>query len=127
PKPAPAKAAPAKAAPAKSAPLSVQQVRAAWQSIRGKVESERQSLSAPLSRAAIETVESNAIVLKLPNSWSAETLREHAALIESAIADVLGVPLKLTLRVDGNANRAPVSEEDGPDALFDYANDRIRG
>ncbi|MFZ0032364.1 MAG: DNA polymerase III subunit gamma/tau [Candidatus Cybelea sp.] len=127
PKAAPAKAPPAEAAPAKSAPLSVQQVRAAWQSIRGKVESERQSLSAPLSRAAIEAVESNAIVLKLPNSWSAETLREHAALIESAIADVLGVPLKLTLRVDGSANRAPVREEDGPDALFDYANERIRG
>ncbi len=127
PKTAPAKAAPSKSSPAKSAPLSVQQVRAAWQSIRGKVESERQSLSAPLSRAAIETVESNAIVLKLPNAWSAETLREHAALIESAIADVLGVPLKLTLRVDGSANRAPVREEDGPDALFDYANERIRG
>ncbi|MGB8908054.1 MAG: hypothetical protein WCC84_04855, partial [Candidatus Cybelea sp.] len=127
PKTAPAKTAPAKAAPVKSAPLSVQQVRAAWQSIRGKVESERQSLSAPLSRAVIEAVESNAIVLKLPNSWSAETLREHAALIESAIADVLGVPLKLTLRVDGSANRAPVREEDGPDALFDYANEKIRG
>jgi DNA polymerase III subunit gamma/tau len=111
---------------ANPSPLSVQKVRAAWQSIRGKVESERQSLSAPLSRAVIEAVESNAIVLKLPNSWSAETLREHAALIESAIADVLGVPLKLTLRVDGSANRTPVRDEDGPDALFDYANERIR-
>ncbi|MFY9664119.1 MAG: DNA polymerase III subunit gamma/tau [Candidatus Cybelea sp.] len=126
-KSAPAESAPAESAPAKSAPLSVQQVKAAWQSIRGKVESERQSLSAPLSRAAIEAVESNAVVLKLPNSWSAEILREHAALIEAAIADVLGVPLKLTLRVDGSANRAPVRDEEGPDALFDYANERIRG
>ncbi len=36
--------------------LSLQRVRAAWQSIRGKVESERQSLRAPLSRAVIECV-----------------------------------------------------------------------
>jgi DNA polymerase III subunit gamma/tau len=118
----------ATSAPTNPAPaLSVQKVRAAWQSIRAKAESERQSLSAPLSRAVIESVESNAIVLKLPNSWSAETLREHAALIESAIADVLGVPLKLTLRVDGSASRAPARDEDGPDALFDYAKERIRG
>jgi DNA polymerase III subunit gamma/tau len=106
--------------------ISVQKVRAAWQSIRGKIESERQSLSAPLSRAAIDAVESNAIVLKLPNAWSADALRDHAQLIETAIADVLGVSLKLRLRVDGSARSTPQPEED-PDALFDYANERIRG
>ena len=42
-------------------------------------------------------------MLKLPNAWSAETLRDHAALIEAAIADVLGVPLKVRLKVDGTA------------------------
>jgi len=116
------------AAPAPSAPgpLSLQKVRAAWQSIRGKVEGERESLRAPLSRVAIDSLESNAIVLKLPNSWSADTLRDHAPLLEAAIADVLGVPLKIVLRV-GTAQAAPAaaSQED-PDALFDYANERIR-
>ena len=33
---------------------SLQRVKAAWQSIRGKIEGERQSLQAPLSRAVIE-------------------------------------------------------------------------
>jgi DNA polymerase-3 subunit gamma/tau len=108
------------------APVGVQKVRAAWQSIRGKVESERQSLSAPLSRAAIDTVEGNAIVLKLPNSWSADALRDHSQLIESAIADVLGVPLKLRLRVDGSSAGAPEPADESPEALFDYANERIR-
>ena len=149
---APAAAAPAPAAPAAPAPaaapapvaaapvapdssqadppkrrgdVSLQKVRAAWQSIRGKVEGERQSLSAPLSRAAIDSVESNAVVLKLPNTWSAETLRDHAALIEKAIADVLGVPLKLRLKVDGSTPR-PAAQEESTDALFDYANERIR-
>ncbi|MBV9719060.1 MAG: DNA polymerase III subunit gamma/tau [Candidatus Eremiobacteraeota bacterium] len=105
--------------------ISVQKVRAAWQSIRGKVESERQTLSAPLSRAVIDAVESNAIVLKLPNAWSAEALKDHASLIEAAILDVLGVPLKLRLRVDASARAAATSEET-PDELFDYANERIR-
>jgi DNA polymerase III subunit gamma/tau len=119
--------------------ISVQKVRAAWQSVCSKVEGERQSLRAPLSRAAIEAVEGNAVVLKLPNTWSADALREYAPLIEQAIADVLGVPLKVTLRVDGSAGRsrgsasgnvasmtASAREEDGADALFDYANERIR-
>jgi DNA polymerase III subunit gamma/tau len=105
---------------------SLQKVRAAWQSIRAKVESERQSLRAPLSRAQIEAVESNAVVLKLPDSWSADALRDYLTLIEAAIAGVLGVSLKVQLRVDGNAARSRAREEDEPDALFDYANERIR-
>jgi DNA polymerase III subunit gamma/tau len=118
--------------------ITLQKVRAAWPSIRGKVESERQSLRALLSRAAIESLESNAIVLKLPDQWQADTLRDHASLIEAAIADVLGAPLKITLRVDGRAGRAKgsaagnvasvseVPQADDPEALFDYANERIR-
>jgi DNA polymerase-3 subunit gamma/tau len=124
--------------PRDASPLSLQKVRAAWQSIRSKIESERQPLRAPLSRAAIEALESNAIVLRLPDTWSAESLRGHTKIIEAAIADVLGVPLKVTLRVDSNSGRSkaaaqagvteprPPSDSDDPDALFDYANERIR-
>lgn len=122
----------------REAAVSLQKVRAAWQSIRSKIESERQPLRAPLSRAAIESLESNAVVLRLPDSWSAESLRGHTQIVEAAIAEVLGVPLKVTLRVDSNSGRSkpappaavtqagPASELDDPDALFDYANERIR-
>jgi DNA polymerase-3 subunit gamma/tau len=117
--------------PKDSPELSLQRVRAAWQSIRGKVESERQSLRAPLSRAAIESLETNAIVLKLPDSWSADALRDHSKIIEAAIADVLGVPLAVRLKVDGSAARANASPTatapaSDADALFDYANEKIR-
>jgi hypothetical protein len=71
-------------------------------------------------------VESNAIVLKLPNSWSADALRDHAHIIEDAIADVLGVPLRVRLRIDGTAASTPAQKEDDVDALFDYANQRIQ-
>lgn len=126
PSPSPARPKSAGAAPVAGDAVSVQKVRAAWQSIRGKIESERRSLSAPLSRAAIDAVEGNAVVLKLPNAWSAETLRDHSQLIESAIADVLGVTLKVRLRVDGNAPRGAAEPQESPDELFDYANERIR-
>ncbi len=128
-----AKAPEAKAPAPKSAPskapapeISVQRVRAAWQSVRTKVEGDRQPLRALLSRAQIEALEGNAVVLKLPDSWTAEALRDYVPLIEAAIAEVLGVPLKVTLRVDGSAKRSRVSPEEGPDELFDYANERIR-
>ncbi len=112
-------------------------MRAAWQTIRGKVEGERPPLRAPLSRATIESLESNAIVLKLPDTWSAGALRDYAPLIEKAVADVLGVELKVVLRVDGSTGRAknasrggepaaPAKDGDDADALFEYANERIR-
>jgi DNA polymerase-3 subunit gamma/tau len=127
--PAPVAAAPKTADSKKPAPstgLSLQRVRAAWQSIRGKAESQRQSLRAPLARAAVDAVENNAVVLKLPDSWSADALRDHAKIIEHAIADVLGVPLQVRLRVDGNTASSAAQKEDDADALFDYANERIR-
>jgi len=117
---------------------TLQQVRAAWQNIRGKVESERQSLGAPLSRAAVDAVEGKAVVLRLPDSLNVDILRDHLRLLESAIEDVLGASLKVTLRVGepGGAARAKVEESvrapnadagaEDAQALFKYANERIK-
>jgi hypothetical protein len=65
-------------------------------------------------------------VLKLPDSWSADALRDHAKIIEQAIADVLGVPLAVRLRIDGSGAAGAPPNEDDADVLFDYANQRIR-
>ncbi len=117
---------------------TLQQVRAAWQSIRGKVESERQSLGAPLSRAAVDAIEGKAVVLRLPDSLNVDILRDHLRLLEAAIEDVLGASLKVTLRVGepGGTARAKVEESDrapavdagdeDAQALFKYANERIK-
>jgi hypothetical protein len=85
----------------------------------------------------VEGVDGNAVVLKLPDNATADSLRDHTKLIEKAIADVLGRPLKVTLRVEGNAARskgeprpaapaAPVPHVDDADELFNYASERIR-
>jgi DNA polymerase-3 subunit gamma/tau len=125
-------------------PITIQKVRAAWQSIRTKVESEKQSLRVQLSRAVPDAIDGNALVIKLPSSFMAETLKDNSKLLESAIEEALGTPLKATFKVDGGAARgkggsaAPTaaSLQDGaglqsasnedPDALFSYLNERIR-
>ena len=119
---------------AANGPITVQKVRAAWNTIRGKVESERAPLRVPLSRALVDSVDGNAIVLKLPDTFSVEILRDHHKALEAAIADVLGTPLKVTLKVDGAAKAGsktapasapPAEEPEDVDALFNYANERI--
>jgi DNA polymerase-3 subunit gamma/tau len=147
PKPEPVtspEAPPASAAKVPAGPPTLQKLRAAWQSVRSKVEGERQSLRAPLSGAVVEAIEGNAVVLKLRDTLSADILRDHAKLLESAIADVLGASLKVTCRVDEavrgkgsasppSASRAPAADaesavnepDDDPDMLLQYANERI--
>ena len=128
--PAPAQAAPKPAEP--PGPATVQRVRAAWTTIRGKVESGRASLRVPLSRAHVDSVDGNAVVLKLPDTFSVEILRDHLKALEAAIADVLGAPLKVTLKTDGaaRASAPPIATshdetQEDVDALFNYANERI--
>jgi DNA polymerase III gamma/tau subunit len=126
---------PRNAAEASPQPVTIQKVRAAWQSIRTKVESERASLRTQLSRAVPDSIEGNAVIIKLPNQPLADTLKDHAKLVESAMAEVLGTRLKASFKVDGAAARskggsaaptaATVQDED-PDELLSYLNERIK-
>ncbi len=127
-----------KPAAAPAGRLSLQKVRAAWQSIRSKVESEYHPLRGPLSGATVAELDGDAIVLVARNAVDAAIVRERVGLIETAAADVLGAPMKITLRADtaprakGSAPGGVASvsadggDADGPDALFNYASERIR-
>jgi hypothetical protein len=128
-----------------SGPVTIQRVRAAWNSVRTKVESENPSLRGPLSRATLAAIDGNAVVLHMPNAVMADILRDHLALVESAIGDVLDTKLRVTLKVDGSS--APPRSKGGsaartaasvaavqpaaaiaedPDELFSYLNERIK-
>jgi DNA polymerase-3 subunit gamma/tau len=129
-----------KPAPKREAgPVSLQKVRAAWQNVRGKVESEHPPLQGPLSGVRVESLDGNALVLIARNDLDANIVLGRIALIESAIADLLGTSLQVTLRADGAQARAKGSAPGGvasvtaaepavddADALFNYANERIR-
>lgn len=125
--------------------ITIQKVRAAWQSIRTKVESEKQSLRVQLSRAVPDSIDGKALVIKLPNSFMVDTLKDHTGLLESAIDEVLGTPLRVTFKVDGAAPRtkggsaastaatlqdgaepAQSASNDDPEELFSYLNERIK-
>lgn len=134
--PAPPAERPAAKPPARASnePLTIQKVRAAWQNIRTNIESQKQPLRVQLARAVPEAIDGNALVIKLPNSFMAETLRDNAKLVETAINDVLGTPLKATFKVEGAPRTkgapaeaaAQATANDDPDELFSYLNERIK-
>jgi DNA polymerase III subunit gamma/tau len=135
-----------KAAPAPPAgPVTIQKVRAAWESVLMKVESEKQSLRGELRRAMPDSVDGNALVVKVPNAISAEVLKDNAKLIQGAIEEALGVAMQVNFQTGGaspartkggGAARTAASVQAGepqagaiaedPDELFSYLNERIR-
>ena len=115
-------------------PVTLQKLRAAWTTIRGKVEAERPPLRAPLSGAMVDAIDGSAVVLKLRAKFDADILKEHTKLLESAIADVVGGELKVRFET-GATVTAPAAaavgpsahnDEDSADELFGYANERIK-
>jgi hypothetical protein len=82
----------------------------------------------------IDAIDGNAAVIKLRSKFDADILKDHAKLIESAIADVLGVALKARFEAGAAASQSlheeemPEFEESGENAdeLFGYANERIK-
>ncbi|HKU67807.1 MAG TPA: DNA polymerase III subunit gamma/tau [Candidatus Baltobacteraceae bacterium] len=148
--PSPRHAEPVEARPsdveAKTAgPVTIQRVRAAWESIVMKVESEKQSLRGELRRAMPDSVDGSALVVKVPNAISAEVLKDNGKLIQSAIQEALGVAMQVKFQTGGAASarargggaaRTAASVQAGepqsgaiaedPDELFSYLNERIR-
>jgi DNA polymerase-3 subunit gamma/tau len=125
-------------APSPAHRLSLQKVRAAWQSIRSKAESEYHPLRGPLSGATVSELTGDAIVVVARNAVDAAIMRERVELIEAAAADVLGAAMKVALRTESGSRAkgaapggvasvtADGKERDDTDALFNYASERIR-
>lgn len=131
--PVAAPAAPPAAAPqpkAAGGPLSLQKIRASWSNVRTRIEGERMPLRAPLSRALLDALEGNVLTIKLPSDFEADILRGEQKLIENAIADVVGEPVKVTFRSDGGGSgrgrTAPSQPAGDPADLLQYASERIR-
>ena len=134
PKPEPVvpKAEPAIAKPTNGGPLSLQKIRASWNNVRARIEGERMPLRGPLSRAQLDSLDGNVLTIKLPNDVEADILRGEQKLVEHAIADVVGEPVRVTFRVDGGGSGrtargpAPAQPADDPADLLQYASERIR-
>ncbi|MBC5829172.1 MAG: DNA polymerase III subunit gamma/tau [Candidatus Eremiobacteraeota bacterium] len=115
-----------------NSPLTLQKIRSSWQNVRARVEGERMPLRAPLSRALLESLEGDVLTIKLAEGWMADALRDHLPLIVRAVTEVVGVPVNIALRIDGNtgghaARDSKAAHEESPEELLQYARERIPG
>ncbi|HZT11860.1 MAG TPA: DNA polymerase III subunit gamma/tau, partial [Candidatus Baltobacteraceae bacterium] len=69
-------------------PITIQRVKAAWESIVTKVAAEKQSLRGELRRAMPDAVEEGVLRVKVPNALSAALLKASASLVGAAAAEV---------------------------------------
>ncbi len=111
-----------------SVPLSLQKLRTLWQSIRTRAEEAKPSLTAPLSRAAVDALAGGCVVLRVPIPPMAEVVKRELPTLKKAIADVTGEPLEVRVvggpapPADASAGTDGVEEPgDDPGELLDYA------
>jgi hypothetical protein len=95
---------------------------------------------AQLSRATVDAVEGNAVVIGVIDSLQESLLRDRIAILEAAIADVLLVPLRVIVKGRPAVSATPMrtsaqrakpaasaGEAGGEIDLMAYARERIGG
>ena len=92
------------ASPSPAAP-TVQQVRSLWDQIRLRAEERHKPLRAPLSQATVDGLEGNALVIGVVDALQESIMRERTAIVESAVADVVRVPLRVLFKPRAAAPR----------------------
>ena len=106
---------PVAAPPPTSAPgeVSLQKIRSLWQSVRTRVEGEKPAMAGPLSSTMVEKLEGDLLTLRASSPPNAQLLRAQHALVQKALADVLG--RQLTLSIVQGPGAPPPTEDDGSD------------
>ncbi|MBV8244917.1 MAG: hypothetical protein JOZ38_03265 [Candidatus Eremiobacteraeota bacterium] len=86
-------------------------------------------LQAPLSHAMLDALDVYILTIRMPNAIEADILKDQQALIERAIADVVGEAVRVKFRVESSAPRARAASNvppEDPADLLQYASERIR-
>jgi DNA polymerase III gamma/tau subunit len=113
---------------APSGPLTVEKLRSLWPNIRSRAESQRPSLAASLSRAAVAEVSGDAVVLRLPDAIAVESLKRGVDVVKSAIEAVVARPIDLRLVVaplNGEPKEDAEASGDDLDDVARYADQRL--
>ncbi len=90
---------------------TVQQVRALWDQIRLRAEEKHKPLRALLSRATVDAVDGNALVIGVGDGIQEGLARDKTQLIEAAVLDVLRASLRVVVRVRGATDGGVRSRE----------------
>jgi DNA polymerase-3 subunit gamma/tau len=127
------------ASPAPAAP-TLNQIRSMWEQVRTRVEEREKPLRAALSRATVDALEGDVLTIGTVDVFQ-DRLRAKIGLVEAALAEVVGTPLRVVLRSGGavparagsSAHRAPPGPASGGGAgvetedLMAYARQRLGG
>ena len=127
--------------PKPAASPTLQQVRSQWDQIRMRAEEKHKPLRGLLSRATVDAVDATVLTIGVGDAIQEGLIRDRTAVIEKAVADVVGAPLRVAIRVRGatpSPARASVTEAPksfaesatGPGGEIDllaYARNKIGG
>ena len=131
-------------------PPTLQRVRAMWDQIRTRIYEKAAPLRSPLSRATVDSLEDGTVTITIIDPLLEDRVREKQGLIEAAMADLLGAPLKVAIRCSNDrqptasggrlssAHRAPppavaaapvasAGEAGGEPGLMEYARQKLAG
>ncbi|MGH7709325.1 MAG: DNA polymerase III subunit gamma/tau [Vulcanimicrobiaceae bacterium] len=95
---------------AAAAPPTLQRVRSLWRSVRTRVEEAAMPLRGPLTQATVDSVDGATVTLGHHDEIQAALLRDRAKLIEGALSEVAGTPMRVAIRVGagrGDARSRP--------------------
>jgi len=95
-------------------PPTLQRVRSLWVQIRLRAEEAAMPLRAPLSRATVDALAGDLLTITVPDDFNESVLRPRLAVLERAIADAVGSPLRLMLRNRTSSNGRTASEPPEP-------------
>ena len=127
--------------PKPAASPTLQQVRSQWDQIRMRAEEKHKPLRGLLSRATVDAVDATVLTIGVGDAIQEGLIRDRTAVIEKAVADVVGAPLRVAIRVRGatpsparaSATETPKSFAEsatGPGGEIDllaYARNKIGG
>ena len=122
-------------------PVTLQQVRSQWDRIRLRAEERYKPMRGVLAQATVDALDGGAVVIGVVDALQESIMRERTALVEGAIADVVGTPLRVRFktrsaggaRVTRSAHAASgaadasASATDGEVDLLAYARKKLGG
>lgn len=88
-------------------PPSLQQVRSLWEQIRLRAEERYKPMRGMLAQATVDSLEGKALVIGVVDALQESLMRERLPILERAVGDVLGVPLRIVFRTRGGAAPRP--------------------
>ena len=128
----PPKPMPAPTAEPLAGALSLPKIRGAWEGVKTRIYERKTSLRAPLGRANVAELSDDLLTLAIGDDVQGGILRDNVTLIQEAITEVFGRPLRVVVRIEGAARSAAagpvtVAENNEDLALLQYAVKRIGG